>query len=322
MSFHDKTTNVAKGKWKGILLHFGVPEAALTGKHAACPLCGGDDRFRYDNKDGRGTSICSHCGARDGMTLAMEFTDRTFPEVAREIDGLVGNVKPDAAKPVVADEDRRRMMMEAWKGSKPIEPGDLAHRYLVSRQIEELVYPQALRFAPAMRDGEGGVRPCMIAMVGVPGQEKFVSMHRTFLRPDGQAKAEMDSPRKMMPGELPPGACVMLSAYTGGALGIAEGIETALSASALWGLPVWAAINATMMAKWLPPEGCAEVAIFADHDQSHTGHAAAFTLSRRLRSKGIHTTVHVPPREGEDWADVYMARKSMHNMPAKAGGDA
>jgi putative DNA primase/helicase len=133
-------------------------------------------------------------------------------------------------------------------------------------------------------------------------------MHRTFLKPDGSGKAEMPSPRKLMAGELPDGACVMLSDWTGtGVLGIAEGIETALAAGQVWGLPVWAAINATNLAKWTPPEGCDEVAIFGDNDPKFAGQAAAFKLAHKLACKGLHVTVHIPPRVGTDWNDELLA---------------
>lgn len=311
--YHDKTQNVAKGKWKGILMHFGVSERQLNGKHGPCPVCDGTDRFRFDNIDGKGTSICSFCGARDGMKLVMDLTGRSFPEVAREIDNIVGNIKPGTDKPKVEmdDVERVRMLREAFQQTRPIQPGDLAHKYLATRNLEELIYPKALRFAEAMRDGEGGIRPALVAMVGVYGQDKFATMHRTFLRPDGSGKADMTSPRKLMPGALPDGACVVLSEYyPGQVLGIAEGIETAMSASNRFNVPVWAAINATMMTKWLPPEGCEEVLIFGDNDASHTGHAASYTLSRKLRAKGVRTEVHFPKAEGEDWADVYLRETS------------
>ena len=33
----------------------GVPAKALTNRHGPCPICGGKDRFRFDDKGGRGT---------------------------------------------------------------------------------------------------------------------------------------------------------------------------------------------------------------------------------------------------------------------------
>ncbi|HAU4420604.1 TPA: hypothetical protein JDY45_22925 [Citrobacter freundii] len=47
----------ARGKWPVILqmLRIDVPE---NGRHGPCPKCGGKDRFRLDDLDGRGTWIC------------------------------------------------------------------------------------------------------------------------------------------------------------------------------------------------------------------------------------------------------------------------
>lgn len=313
--YHEKTETAAKGKWRGILLELGIPAEILTGKHAKCPLCTSKDNFRWDNQDGRGTYICT-CGAGNGMRLAIEFTGQSFSQIATRIDDMLGNIKPESASPraEMTDDERRSLLRSAYAETIAVSPGDLVHTYLSSRHIGERIYPAALRFAPRMRDGDGGVRPCMVAMVGLHGEtdgrgrQKFRTLHRTFLRPDGLAKAEMASPRKMMPGAIPDGSCVMLSEWTGhGPIGIAEGIETALSASALFDMPVWAALNATMMEKWLPPAGADEVAIFADHDANYRGHRAAGILANRLATKpeyaGMTISIHMPQIAGTDWAD-------------------
>lgn len=302
------TAIAAKGKWRGVLLALGMPERSLNGKHGPCPMCGGTDRFRWDNKEARGTFYCGQCGAGDGMELAIKYTGEDFKTVAARIDGLLGNVKFEAIKPQMTDDNRVAMLRDTWAATHPIEAGDLAHQYLASRNLDELVYPTALRFAPSLRDGDGGIRPCMVAMVGVHGEEKFASMHRTFLKPDGSGKAEMPSPRKMMAGSIPDGACVMLSEYTGGVLGIAEGIETAMSASALYSMPVWSAINSCMLAKWQPPAECKEVVIFGDHDAKFGGQKAAYTLAHRLSVTGISVSVEIPQTVGYDWADIYMSK--------------
>lgn len=298
-------------------MQLGLPPTALTGKHTKCPLCTSKDNFRWDNVDGRGSYICT-CGAGDGMKLAMEFLGESFTQVAPKIDNIVGNMKPDA--PVqrrdMTDDERRALLRETVAATVPVQTGDLVDRYLAGRRLDQPSYPKALRFGAAMKDGEGGVRPCMVALVGVhgdtlpDGRQRYCSLHRTFLRPDGAGKAEMESPRKLMPGAMPPGACVMLSDWTGsGSIGIAEGIETALAASARFQMPVWAAISASMLSKWIPPEGADDVAIFADNDPKFGGQAAAYALAHRLACRGIVVTVHVPVIAGTDWADEW-ARKS------------
>jgi putative DNA primase/helicase len=104
---------------------------------------------------------------------------------------------------------------------------------------------------------------------------------------------------------------VALSDYTSGPLGIAEGIETAMGASAIFDLPVWAAISAGMMAKWVPPEGCDEVAIFGDNDPKFGGQSAAYTLAHRLATKSnIKVTIHIPETVGEDWNDIWLRKRT------------
>src|SRR6056297_3516937 len=121
---HEKTAHAARGKWKGVLLHFGVDRGCLTGRHAPCPMCGGQDRFRFDNKDQRGTWICNNCGAGDGMKLAVEYTGRPFFDVASEIDGIVGNVKGDPpSRPAMTEEQSRQALRAVWSATKPVRVG-------------------------------------------------------------------------------------------------------------------------------------------------------------------------------------------------------
>jgi hypothetical protein len=55
------------GTWAEVLPLFGIDAAILDGAHHPCPGCGGKDRFRFDDKDGRGTWMCSQGG---GSTIA------------------------------------------------------------------------------------------------------------------------------------------------------------------------------------------------------------------------------------------------------------
>ena len=107
---HIRTIDAAQGKWRGILLELGIPESHLKNKHGPCPMCGGKDRFRFDNKDGRGTYICGQCGAGNGMDLAMKVTGERFADVARRIDSIVGNVSPEAPKPEISQESKRALL--------------------------------------------------------------------------------------------------------------------------------------------------------------------------------------------------------------------
>lgn len=297
----SRTAEAARGKWKGILLSMGVDRKMLEGKHCACPLCGGKDRFRFDDKEGRGTWICSVCGAGNGFDLLQKVKGWDFKTAAVEVDKIVGSVPVHMPKPALADDDRVAMLRRLWVGSIPIMDGDAVCRYLIGRGLPLPQNRACLRYADRCPVPGGTSRPAMIAMVTGP-DGKPATLHRTFLGEHG--KADMDDPRATMPGSIPDGSAIRLSMH-GERLGIAEGIETALAASARFGLPVWAAINATMLAKWTPPEGVREVVIFGDNDDSFTGHAASYALARRLRMKlKIAVDVRIPAKAGKDWADA------------------
>lgn len=91
-------------------------------------------------------------------------------------------------------------------------------------------------------------------------------------------------------------------------MGIAEGIETALCAGKLFGLPVWAATCAGLLKTWEPPEGCREVVICADNDESCAGYDAALDLGKRLHRMGIKWELRMPEQVGTDWCDVLHER--------------
>jgi putative DNA primase/helicase len=56
-------------------------------------------------------------------------------------------------------------------------------------------------------------------------------------------------------------------------LGLAEGIETALSAAVLDGIPVWAATNAGMLTRFEPPPGVTTLRVYGDRDNAGGGDA-------------------------------------------------
>ena len=145
----------------------------------------------------------------------------------------------------------------------------------------------------------------MLAMVTGPDGAPSI-LHRTYLTDDGR-KALVIEPRRLMSGSIAKGASIRLSP-TGDALGIAEGIETALSASALFGVPCWAAVSAGMLAAWQPPSEAKRIIIFADNDPNYAGQAAAYALAKRLGTDGRRVEVQIPIKVGADWNDVHQSQ--------------
>jgi len=76
----------ARGQWPYILESSGINLSYLRNKHGSCPICGGVDRFRFDNKNGRGTFICNQCGAGDGIKLLMLYRGFDFKEALNFIE--------------------------------------------------------------------------------------------------------------------------------------------------------------------------------------------------------------------------------------------
>ncbi len=59
-------------------------------KHQSCPLCGGIDRFRCDDKNGSGSWICNQCGAGNGYTLVREYTRKDAYDTHAVIADILG----------------------------------------------------------------------------------------------------------------------------------------------------------------------------------------------------------------------------------------
>src|SRR6201999_4061759 len=79
-------------QWISLLVSYGVPAERLTGKACACPVCGGTDRFTYDNKRGRGDWVCRQCNdgdvmAGDGLQLITRVNRMGLYRLMRELDG-------------------------------------------------------------------------------------------------------------------------------------------------------------------------------------------------------------------------------------------
>lgn len=298
----------AHGRWRGILPDLGLPAKLLNGRHGPCPFCGGKDRFRFDDKEGRGTWICSQCGAGDGIDFVMRAQNVDFKGAAALVEPLVGSVPCQKPKLEPSQEDIRRWLNELWNGSVPITPTDPAGMYL-TRRLGIREYPRDLRFHDSVQyreaDGRKARAPAMLARVSdLNGRP--ATIHRTYLTING-FKAPLAEPRALMPGKLPnDGAgCAVRLAEHRDELGIAEGIETAIAASLLHGVPCWAALNAQLLARWEPPAGVRRVIVFGDNDLSFTGHAAAYALAHRLVVKRkLEAEVRIPDRVADDWDDV------------------
>jgi putative DNA primase/helicase len=79
----NEITAQAVGKWDYIFQSLGIEVG--NGKHCPCPVCGGKDRFRFDNQNGRGTYICNQCGSGDGLELIKNYYQCDAKEASSKV---------------------------------------------------------------------------------------------------------------------------------------------------------------------------------------------------------------------------------------------
>ena len=292
---------VCRGRWQWLLPVMGVEASLLTGKHGPCPICGGKDRFRWDDKDGTGSYYCSGCGPGDGFMLAEKVTGRTFKELFALVQDNIGTGPMPEIKPKTDDQANRMAMRAVWEATEPPSEHSPVGLYQKNR-LGRLWPSKSLREARGLRYGTATMHPAMVARISDPN-DRGVNMHLTFLTEDGR-KADIEPAKKVMKGTLPDGCAIRLWPAAE-IMGIAEGIESAMSAAILYKMPVWAAINSTMLAKWVPPDEAKEIYIFGDNDGNFAGQAKSYALAHRLVAQfGRQVRVEIPYEPGVDWNDI------------------
>jgi putative DNA primase/helicase len=310
----------ANGSWMNMLERLGVDRKVLSQRNQPCPGCGGKDRFQFTDKYGDGNYICRGCGPGDGFALLELCLNWKFTDALKAVEGMVGSSFYES-KPVPCGPSPQRMRKLAksiWQEANPIEAGDAVATYLSRRGIVLAEYPKVLRTHPALgfyvkeagttRAKRVRTYPAMLAAVQGPDGQA-VTLHRTYL--EQGAKAPIAEPKKLLNAGIN-GAAVRLFEPTD-ELAIAEGIETALAVHMRTGKPVWAALSATNMEKMWIPTTVAKLGIYADHDESYTGQAAAYALAKRIKIQAKRrgpreVAVHIPRHAETDWADVLLER--------------
>lgn len=301
-----KTIDAAAGKWPMILSSMGMDSSVLTrgNKHHPCPCTGeGTDRFRFSDRNGSGSFFCacSPDGRKGGFGLLECFTGRPFADLAKEVDQLIGNTpdridKPDIKDPLPA---LRAIQRKATK------PAHAVTSYLEGRG---LITPPTLRELAAIDYWNSGqIVGKFAAMAGkiVDVDGKPRSWHITYLQ-DGM-KAPVDPARKVMPPDGHIRGCAIRLFPAADHIGIAEGIETAIAAHMMFGLPVWSCVSRGGVESFEPPASVKTITIYGDNDASFAGQAGAYKAAESLTRKRIRVDVRLPESVG-DFADVLRSK--------------
>lgn len=327
----------AHGRWPSILTNFGIDSSLLDGGHHQCPVCGGTDRFRFDDKNGNGDWVCSghgmrrgaSVGAGNGIDLLMSYLGKGFREVADEIrQALLGQL-PKVERPYVskAPVDRQEVLSKLNKllaKSHAVVGNDPVDRYLKLRGLSEGA-PAALRYVPSLgyftKGKEGpelkGHFPAMIAQI-TDVEGNLLAIHRTYLAAKGNGKAPVDEAKKLSNKGIMGGA-IRLFEPKDGFIAITEGIETALAVHELFGWPTWATVATAFMSGVELPKHIDKIVICADFDKidplsgARPGHVAAMALREKLRAEGRTVKIMLPPREGMDFLDELVERNNLNS---------
>jgi hypothetical protein len=285
MTEAKRITEALHGRWNG---HSGL---------ARCPA-----------HDDRNPSLSLSDGAA-GRLLAKCITGCSFESVLNALRGL-GIIEGTGRQPMTDPaelaryqaelhkeaEKKERQALAVWREAQPIT-GTVAETYLRCRGITEDLR-DTLRFHPACWHSTARRLPAMVAMV--EGADRF-AVHRTYLRPDGSGKAEVDPSRAML-GTTAGGALRVSEGRN--ALAVAEGIENALSllCGPLSGsVAVWAALSTSGMSGLRLPPRPGTLIVATDGDTP--GKTAGAKLAERAAALGWSVTM-LPAPDGRDWNDV------------------
>ena len=314
--------------WPAILDQLAVPEefrrekVGNREKHGPCPHCGGTDRYFFDNKYGRGDFHCRSCGHGDGFKLLQLVHGWPFLEALKRVidaaglntdqiaKGLAFSSRDSAdpapsAMPVIARPPDRVLRLR--RDLCAIEDCDAAVDYLAdTRKLWPLPKGCTLRGHSTVEYWHEGRRigryPAIVAeILDINGE--LVTYHVTYL--EGRQKLTQYEPRKILSPMTGREGCAVRLMPAADTLGIAEGIETALSAAMLDDLPVWAALNTSLLSRFEPPPGVTTLRVYADRDEP--GLTAAARLMERLQGR-VRFELCIPCAPYKDFNDQLAAR--------------
>lgn len=216
--------------------------------------------------------------------------------------GRPGGGRENAASPADPGQPNRGAAASLWAAARPIGRSP-AEAYLLRRRL--ILHARDLRYHPRTPYGRGlqaVFRPALLA--AVRDESGLVAVHRTFLDPASAGLADLPLPKRAL-GRLGQGA-VRLCPPRDGMLGLAEGIETAMAATLLSGIPCWATLGTERFARVTIPAAITRLILFLDNDPG--GRRAERLARKALSSTGVEIEACYPKIAGVDWNDVLLRR--------------
>ncbi|EKS6584155.1 toprim domain-containing protein [Enterobacter hormaechei] len=290
-----ETVKQACGHWPRILPALGVK--VIKNRHQACPVCGGSDRFRFDDKEGRGTWFCNQCGAGDGLKLVEKVFGMNASEAAGKVNAVTGNLPPVAPEVIAAAEaeteaDRKAAAALAVRLMEKTRPAS-GNAYLTRKGFPDRECPVL-----TVTHKTGGVT-FRAGDVVVPLYDDTGALVNLQL-------ISSDGLKRPLKGGAVKGACHTIEGkkQAGKHLWIAEGYATALTVHHLTGETVMVAlssVNLLSLASLVRQKHPAcQIVLAADRDLNGDGQTKAAAAAETC--EGI---VALPPVFG-DWNDAFM----------------
>ncbi len=273
---------IANGRWNDTLNSLGViiPENKKAG---ACPACGGKDRFRFDDKEGRGTFYCNQCGSGDGFTLVSKVLNLSIKDSANVVNNIVGGNKPLPVIKVVLPDYEKAAATAQYILNKSILASE--HPYLTRKGIK----------AHGIHISSKGD-----LVIPILSGEQISSLQ--FISPDGSKRMLKGGKVKGCfgsIGELIPGDNLVF---------LCEGFATAATLYECLGYPVFYCFNASNIypvAKELVEHYELNVLICADND-SHLKNNIG--IEKAVKAQNDLKLMAVAPNKQGDFNDLHLAK--------------
>ncbi|NCB57895.1 MAG: DUF927 domain-containing protein [Gammaproteobacteria bacterium] len=294
----------AQGQWGSIFPTLGINVPA-RGKHGPCPICGGKDRFHFDDIEGRGTWICRKCEGKqagDGLDLVCKATskdNRSASLLVVQALGLTAGLDADTIRANKARAQRQAEQERQREQAKYKAAAELAHSilnqcqpakghpYLAGKGLSE---SEALILQSPMAGKVQGL--LVVPLCNAVGE---LTTCQTI--DDAGNKRLLAGGQKVGSFHRIAGSDV---------LAICEGYATGLSVHLATGYSVYCAIDAGNLRVVAEAVRCqyphAEIILAADNDADHQENIGL--LKAQVAADAVGGVVALPPESG-DWNDYH-----------------
>lgn len=200
-----------------------------------------------------------------------------------------------------------------WQSASAISDSPV-ERYLAQRGLQRASDQfRYLERTPLGPRGAVEFLPAMLAAVTT--DIGVIAIHRTFLDVASGKLAGFERPKRAL-GSLGFGA-VRVAPPVQGRLGLAEGIESALAAMQLFGIPCWATLGNERFGLVSIPESVRELFLFIDNDAGGAHAEERALKAYAAPDRVIHS--RAPASPGFDWNDELKSRLARKPDPSGRG---